>query len=122
MHKFYRCCTFSISRSISPDGVEIATDINSFLSFVIKLFFAFGLAFEVPVITLMIVLFGISNAKSLSKKRPYIIVIAFIVGMVLTPPDVISQILLAIPIWLLFELGLFLAHLITKDKQGSKAG
>ena len=113
---------FGFFTSIAPDGVEIATDINSFLSFVIKLFFAFGLAFEVPVITLMIVLFGISNAKSLSKKRPYIIVIAFIVGMVLTPPDVISQILLAIPIWLLFELGLFLAHLITKDKQGSKAG
>jgi len=113
---------FSFFANIAPDGVEIATDINSFLSFVIKLFFAFGLAFEVPVITLMIVLFGISNAKSLSKKRPYIIVIAFIVGMVLTPPDVISQILLAIPIWLLFELGLFLAHLIIKDKQGPKAG
>ena len=70
----------------------------------------------------MIVLFGIYNAKSLAQKRPYIIVVAFIVGMVLTPPDVISQILLAIPIWLLFELGLFLAHLITKNKQGPKDG
>ncbi len=113
---------FDFFTSITPDGVKIATDINNFLSFTIKIFFAFGLAFEVPVITLMIVLFGISDAKSLSKKRPYIIVIAFIIGMVLTPPDVVSQILLAIPIWLLFEVGLFLAHIITHNKQGSKAG
>lgn len=107
---------FSFFTSIAPEGVEIATDISSFLSFVIKIFFAFGLAFEVPIITLMIVLFEITTVKSLSRKRPYIIVIAFIMGMILTPPDVISQILLAIPIWLLFELGLFLAYIITKNK------
>tara|TARA_B110000240_G_scaffold31119_1_gene33312 strand:+ start:256 stop:993 length:738 start_codon:yes stop_codon:yes gene_type:complete len=111
---------FSFFTSIAPEGVQIATDISSFLNFVIKIFFAFGLAFEVPIITLIIIIFEISTVESLSKKRPYIIVIAFILGMVLTPPDIISQILLAIPIWLLFELGLFLAYLITRNKAKSK--
>jgi len=111
---------FTFFTSIAPDGVQIATDISSFLNFVIKIFFAFGLAFEVPIITLIIIIFEISTVESLSKKRPYIIVIAFILGMVLTPPDIISQILLAIPIWLLFELGLFLAYLITRNKAKSK--
>jgi len=78
------------------------------------------LAFEVPIITLIVVIFEISTVESLSKKRPYIIVSSFILGMVLTPPDVISQILLAVPIWLLFELGLFLAYLITRNKSNSK--
>ena len=111
---------FSFFTSIAPEGVQIATDISSFLNFVIKIFFAFGLAFEVPIITLIVIIFEISTVESLSKKRPYIIVIAFILGMVLTPPDIISQILLAIPIWLLFELGLFLAYLITRNKAKSK--
>jgi sec-independent protein translocase protein TatC len=111
---------FSFFTSIAPEGVQIATDISSFLNFVIKIFFAFGLAFEVPIITLIVIIFEISTVESLSKKRPYIIVIAFILGMVLTPPDIISQVLLAIPIWLLFELGLFLAYLITRNKAKSK--
>jgi len=111
---------FSFFTSIAPEGVQIATDISSFLNFVIKIFFAFGLAFEVPIITLIVVIFEISTVESLSKKRPYIIVSSFILGMVLTPPDVISQILLAVPIWLLFELGLFLAYLITRNKANSK--
>ena len=111
---------FSFFTSIAPEGVQIATDISSFLNFVIKIFFAFGLAFEVPIITLIVVIFEISTVESLSKKRPYIIVSSFILGMVLTPPDVISQILLAVPIWLLFELGLFLAYLITRNKSNSK--
>jgi len=111
---------FSFFTSIAPEGVQIATDISSFLNFVIKIFFAFGLAFEVPIITLIVIIFEISTVESLSKKRPYIIVIAFILGMVLTPPDIISQILLAIPIWLLFEIGLFLAYLITRNKAKSK--
>jgi sec-independent protein translocase protein TatC len=84
------------------------------------LFFAFGLAFEVPIITFLLVFFEISSINSLSKKRPYIIVMAFILGMILTPPDVISQILLAVPIWLLFELGLLLARLLNKNKGKSK--
>ena len=112
---------FNFFTSIAPQGVEISTDISSFLNFVIKIFFAFGLAFEVPIITLIIILLGISDVKSLSKKRPYIIVSAFILGMILTPPDVISQILLAIPIWLLFEVGLLLAYLITKNKNKGKS-
>ena len=107
---------FSFFTSIAPPGVEIATDISSFLNFAVKIFFAFGLAFEVPIITFLIVLFGISSVDTLAKKRPYIVVIAFVLGMILTPPDVISQILLAVPIWLLFELGLLLAYLITKNK------
>ncbi len=111
---------FSFFSSIAPHGVEIATDISSFLNFVIKLFFAFGLAFEVPIITFLLVFFEISSINSLSRKRPYIIVMAFILGMILTPPDVISQILLAVPIWLLFELGLLLARLLNKNKGKSK--
>ena len=111
---------FSFFTSIAPAGVQIATDITSFLNFVIKIFFAFGLAFEVPIITLVVVLAGLTTIESLSKKRPYIIVFAFIIGMILTPPDVISQVLLAIPIWVLFEFGLFLAKIITKNKDKKK--
>ena len=111
---------FSFFTSIAPAGVQIATDITSFLNFVIKIFFAFGLAFEVPIITLVVVLAGLTTVESLSRKRPYIIVFAFIIGMILTPPDVISQVLLAIPIWVLFEFGLFLAKIITKNKDKKK--
>ena len=111
---------FSFFTSIAPAGVQIATDITSFLNFVIKIFFAFGLAFEVPIITLVIVLAELTTVESLSRKRPYIIVFAFIIGMILTPPDVISQVLLAIPIWVLFEFGLFLAKIITKNKGKKK--
>ena len=106
---------FNFFTSIAPQGVEISTDISSFLNFVIKIFFAFGLAFEVPIITLIIILFGISDVKSLSKKRPYIIVLCFVVAMFLTPPDVLSQTLLAIPSWLLFEFGLLMARLTKKN-------
>ena len=113
---------FNFFTSIAPPGIEIATDINSFLNFAIKIFFAFGLAFEVPIITFLIVMLGISSTESLSKKRPYIIVFAFILGMILTPPDVISQILLALPIWLLFEFGLLLAKLFSKNKAKSSRG
>lgn len=111
---------FSFFTSIAPAGVQIATDITSFLNFVIKIFFAFGLAFEVPIITLVVVLAELTTVESLSRKRPYIIVFAFIIGMILTPPDVISQVLLAIPIWVLFEFGLFLAKIITKNKGKKK--
>ena len=113
---------FTFFTSIAPTGVQIATDISSFLNFVIKIFFAFGLAFEVPIITLVVILAELTTVRSLSKKRPYIIVFAFILGMILTPPDVISQILLAIPIWLLFESGLVLAKIITKNKNKKKPG
>lgn len=98
---------FGFFASAAPEGVAVMTDINSYLGFVIKLFFAFGLAFEVPVATVLLVRMGITTVENLSAKRPYIILGAFVVGMLLTPPDVFSQTLLAIPVWLLFEAGLF---------------
>ena len=90
---------FSFFANTAPEGVAVMTDINAYLSFVIKLFFAFGVAFEVPVATVLLVYMGVTDVPSLKKKRPYIIVAAFVVGMLLTPPDVFSQTLLALPVW-----------------------
>ncbi|WP_292773118.1 twin-arginine translocase subunit TatC, partial [Methylophaga sp. UBA5100] len=103
-----------------PEGVAVMTDISSYLDFVLKLFFAFGLAFEVPIATLLLIWTGISTRESLSQKRPYVIVGAFVIGMLLTPPDVISQTLLAVPIWLLFELGLQVSRFIPKNREKSE--
>ena len=86
------------------------TDINHYLNFVIKLFFAFGLSFEIPVATFLLVRTGFISVEKLAANRPYIIVSAFFIGMLLTPPDIISQILLAVPIWLLFEIGLIISQ------------
>ena len=97
---------FAFFTSVAPDGVTIMTDINRYLDFVLKLFFAFGLAFEIPIATMLLIWTGATSAGSLKRKRPYVIIGCFIVGMILTPPDVISQILLAIPMWVLFELGI----------------
>ena len=108
---------FSFFTSVAPDGVTIMTDINRYLDFVLKLFFAFGLAFEIPIATLLLVWTGATNIESLKHKRPYVIVGCFIVGMLLTPPDVISQILLAIPMWILYELGIFFARFVTSDTE-----
>jgi sec-independent protein translocase protein TatC len=96
------------------------TDINAYLSFVLKLFFAFGLAFEVPVATVLMVKIGMTTPDSLASKRPYIIVGAFLVGMVLTPPDIFSQTMLAVPVWLLFEAGLYCSRII-KSKETKEA-
>ncbi|CAM3927833.1 twin-arginine translocase subunit TatC [Rheinheimera salexigens] len=101
---------FSFFTSVAPEGVTIATDISSYLDFVLKLFFAFGLSFEIPVAILLLVWTGATTRDALAQKRPYIVVGAFILGMLLTPPDVISQTLLALPMWLLFELGLILSR------------
>ncbi|CCN50772.1 Sec-independent protein translocase protein tatC [Vibrio nigripulchritudo MADA3029] len=101
---------FGFFTAISLGGVEFATDIASYLDFVLALFMAFGIAFEVPVAIILLCWTGATDAKSLSQKRPYIIVGAFVVGMMLTPPDMISQTLLAIPMCLLFEVGLFFAR------------
>lgn len=100
----------------SPDSISVMTDISSYLDFVIKLFFAFGIAFEVPVATVMLIAAGVISPKDLAKKRPYVIVTCFVLGMFLTPPDVISQVLLALPMWLLFELGLFFGNLLVREK------
>ena len=105
---------FGFFTQAAPEGVAIMTDISSYLDFVLKLFFAFGLAFEVPIATLLLIWTGVSTAKSLAEKRPYIIVGAFVIGMLLTPPDIISQTLLALPVWMLFELGLFSARFLPK--------
>tara|TARA_B100001113_G_scaffold153183_1_gene125385 strand:+ start:600 stop:1343 length:744 start_codon:yes stop_codon:yes gene_type:complete len=92
---------------IAPTDVAIMTDIGRYLDFVIALFFAFGFSFEVPIITVLLITSGVTTREKLALKRPYIIVGAFTLGMLLTPPDVISQILLALPMWLLYELGLY---------------
>lgn len=107
---------FGFFTQAAPDGVAIMTDISSYLDFVLKLFFAFGLAFEVPIATLLLIWTGVSSAESLAEKRPYIIVGAFVVGMLLTPPDIISQTLLALPVWVLFELGLFSARFLPRKE------
>ncbi|WP_241566879.1 twin-arginine translocase subunit TatC [Hahella sp. KA22] len=96
---------FNFFASASPEGVTVMTDINKYLDFILKLFFAFGFAFEIPIATVLMVKVGLTNVASLREKRPYIVVICFIIGMLLTPPDVISQTLLAVPMWLLFEVG-----------------
>lgn len=97
--------------SAAPEGVTVATDISRYLDFVLTIFMAFGIAFETPVAIILLCWTGITRVETLRRKRPYIIVGAFVVGMLLTPPDVISQTLLAIPMWLLFELGLLIAGL-----------
>ncbi len=107
---------FGFFTAISLGGVEFATDIASYLDFVLALFLAFGIAFEVPVAIILLCWTGATTPKSLSEKRPYIIVGAFVVGMLLTPPDMISQTLLAIPMCLLFEVGLFFARFYTRDE------
>jgi sec-independent protein translocase protein TatC len=101
---------FGFFTKIAPAGVMVMTDISHYLNFILKLFFAFGLAFEVPIATILLAKTGIASVESMAAKRPYIIVGAFTLGMLLTPPDVISQTLLAVPVWLLFELGLFLCR------------
>ncbi len=101
---------FAFFTSVAPEGVAVMTDISRYLDFIMKLFLAFGLAFEVPVVTLLMLRTGITTVASLRRNRPYIIVGAFVLGMLLTPPDVVSQLLLAMPLWLLFELGLLLGY------------
>ena len=110
---------FAFFISIAPEGIAVMTDIIRYLDFVITLFFAFGFAFEVHVITVLLVLTNVSTPTSLSKKRPYVIVGAFVIGMLLTPPDVISQTLLAIPIWFLFEVGIIFARILTNHRNDS---
>ena len=101
----------------APEGVIVATDIGRYLDFCIKLFFAFGVAFEVPVATFLIVSAGLTTVEDLRKKRAYVILTAFVVGMLLTPPDMISQTLLALPMWVLFELGLVMCRLYIKSER-----
>jgi sec-independent protein translocase protein TatC len=106
---------FGFFTSVGPEDIAIMTDINSYLNFVLKLFFAFGLAFEIPIAAVLLIWSGITTADALAGKRPYIIVGCFIVGMLLTPPDVFSQTLLAVPMWLLFEVGILFGRWIKRS-------
>ncbi len=112
---------FAFLAATAPEGVQIMTDINHYLNFILKLFFAFGLSFEIPVATFVLVRGGFISVEKLAANRPYIILCAFIAGMLLTPPDVISQVLLAVPIWLLFEVGLVLGRLQNNQQNEQKA-
>ncbi|MEM8563146.1 MAG: twin-arginine translocase subunit TatC [Pseudomonadota bacterium] len=107
---------FAFFTSVGPADVTIMTDINSYLNFVLKLFFAFGLAFEIPIAAVLMISTGVTTPENLAKKRPYIIVGCFVLGMLLTPPDIISQSLLALPMWILFELGIYFGRLITRNR------
>ena len=109
---------FTFFTSVAPDDITIMTDINSYLDFVLKLFFAFGLAFEIPIAAILMIWAGITTPEALAKKRPYIIVGCFIFGMLLTPPDIISQSMLAIPMWLLFEVGVYCGRLMQRRSAG----
>ncbi|MDX1460648.1 MAG: twin-arginine translocase subunit TatC [Xanthomonadales bacterium] len=112
---------FGFLAGITPEGVEMMTDISKYLDFVTTLFLAFGITFEVPIATIILVATGLTTPEQLSKYRPYVIVGAFAIGMLLTPPDVISQTLLAIPMWLLFELGILLSRVLVTRPSADQA-
>ncbi len=105
---------FGFLTAAAPEGVAVMTDIAKYLDFVLTLFFAFGLSFEVPIVTIVLVWSGLTTPQSLAEKRPYVIVGAFVIGMFLTPPDAISQTMLALPIWILFESGLLVSRLFIR--------
>lgn len=105
---------FAFLTSFAPEGVVVSTDISSYLSFVLTIFFAFGIAFEIPIAIILLCWTGVTTPQQLRQKRPYVIVGAFVVGMLLTPPDVISQVLLAIPMWILFEVGVIIGSIYAK--------
>tara|TARA_Y100001936_G_scaffold125865_1_gene123212 strand:+ start:35 stop:736 length:702 start_codon:yes stop_codon:yes gene_type:complete len=101
---------FKFFIAMAPESIRVMTDINQYLSFVFKLIFAFGVAFEIPIATILIVKNGIVSKESLVKARPYLIILFLIIGMLLTPPDVFSQLFLAMPMWILFEVGILFAR------------
>lgn len=105
---------FKFFTAVAPDGVEVMTDISLYLDFITTIVLAFGLAFEVPIATVLIVWTGLTTPQKLGAARPYVLLGAFVIGMLLTPPDVISQTLLAIPVYLLFELGIFMSRFFVR--------
>lgn len=110
---------FGFFTAVAPEGVEVMTDIAAFLDFVSTIVLAFGIAFEVPVATVLVVWTGLTTPEKLGKARPYVFLIAFIVGMFLTPPDVISQTLLAVPVYLLYELGIVMSRFFVPARDNS---
>lgn len=103
--------------SVSPEGVQVAPDISSFLSFALTIFFAFGVAFEIPIAVFLCIWAGLAEPDSLAKKRPYVVVGCFVVAMMLTPPDPFTQSMLALPMWALFELGIFAGRFTRKRQE-----
>ena len=112
---------FGFFASVTPEGVAMMTDIGQYLDFVLTLFFAFGVAFEIPIATFLVIWIGLVDVATLRKSRPYVIVGCFVVGMVLTPPDVFSQTLLAVPMWLLFEAGVLAGALVKRKRDQEHA-
>lgn len=112
---------FNFLTAMAPEGVKVLPDITDYLDLVLKLFFAFGIAFEVPIATIIFVIVGITTPDKLVEKRAYIIVAAFVIGMLLTPPDIVSQIMLAVPMWLLFEIGVIFSRMILKMRKQREA-
>ncbi len=111
---------FGFFTAVAPDGVEVMTDIASYLDFISMIVLAFGIAFEVPVATVLVVWTGLTTPAKLAKARPYVFLLAFVMGMFLTPPDIISQTLLAVPVYLLYELGILMSRFFVPDREGSK--
>lgn len=107
---------FAFFNSAAPAGVAVMTDIRHYLTFVLKIMFAFGIAFEIPIAVMVMVRTGLTSCSQLARLRPYIIILCFFIGMILTPPDVVSQILLAVPAWLLFEIGLLTARFVNTKR------
>ncbi|MDG4811401.1 twin-arginine translocase subunit TatC [Hydrogenovibrio sp. 3SP14C1] len=108
---------FGFLSTAAPEGVTVATDISLYLDFVIKMFFAFGIAFEVPIVVVLLILTRMASPQKLSHARPYVVVGAFVIGMLLTPPDIVSQTLLAIPMWLLYETGIIVGKAVLKARR-----
>lgn len=108
---------FGFFTAIGPEGIVELPDISSYLNFVLKMFFAFGIAFEIPIATVLLILTGATTPQDLAAKRPYVVVACFIIGMLLTPPDIISQTLLAVPMWILFEFGIIFGRLAYRERE-----
>lgn len=108
---------FAFFNAVAPEGVAVMTDITAYLDFILVIFLAFGIAFEVPIATVMLVATGMTSPESLARKRPYVFLGAFVMGMLLTPPDVISQTLLAIPVYLLFEAGIVMSRVMLPNRE-----
>lgn len=103
---------FGFFTAVGPEGISFMPDISNILDFILKIFFAFGIAFEIPIATFLMVLSGITTVQALSEKRPYVFLGCFVIGMLITPPDIISQTVLAVPMWMLFEVGVLASRLI----------
>lgn len=112
---------FNFFTSVAPPSVEVMTDISMYLDFIMMIVLAFGLAFEVPIATVLIVWTGVTTTKKLAAARPYVFLMAFVVGMFLTPPDVISQTLLAVPVYILYELGILMSRFFSAKKESAGA-